>query len=98
MPKTDCATFAGLPGELTVYRGFNKGNGLGWSWTLSEEIGLRFAHRFEELGASRPRLLVGTARKNDAIAYFGDRNEEELLIDPKLVAVIEKRKLKKERH
>jgi hypothetical protein len=98
MPDEDRATFADLPDELTVYRGFNRGNGSGWSWTLSEEIGLRFAHRFEERGGSRPRLLVGTARKNDAIAYFGSRNEEELLIDPKLVTVTEKRKLKKEQH
>jgi len=95
MPEEDRATFADLPDELTVYRGFNKGNGLGWSWTLSEEIGLRFAHRFEQR-RTRPRLLMGTARKNDAIAYFGSRNEEEILIDPKLVTVVEKRNLKKE--
>lgn len=91
MSEADRATFAGLPDKLTLCRGFNKGNGLGWSWTLSEEKAIWFAHRFEELNA-RPRLLVGTARKKDAIAYFGDRNEE-ILIDPKLVTVVEKRKL-----
>lgn len=97
MPEADRATFAGLPDELTLYRGFNKGNGSGWSWTLSEEKGVWFAHRFEKLSSS-PRLLVGAARKNDAIAYFGDRGEEEILIDPKLVTVIDKRKVEKEQH
>lgn len=97
MSEADRATFADLPDELTLYRGYNKGKGLGWSWTLSEEIAIWFTHRFEVL-SPHPRLLVGTARKQDATAYFGDRDEQEILIDPKLVTVNEKRKLEVKLH
>jgi hypothetical protein len=92
MSDDDRAIFTNLPDELKLYRGYNKGKGLGWSWTLSEEKAIWFAHRFEELDR-RPRLLVGTAWKKDAIAYLGFRGEEEILIDPTLVTVFEKRKL-----
>jgi hypothetical protein len=95
------ATFAALPDELALYRGHNKGNGSGWSWTLSEEKGIWFAERFtdgKQTNGRQPRLFVGTAKKKDAIAYLGFRNEEEILIDPKLVSVVEKRTLKKDGH
>ena len=68
MSEKDRATFSSLPDELKLYRGFNKGNGLGWSWTLSEEKAIWFAKRYTKLGKQviglRPRLLVGVARKS----------------------------------
>jgi hypothetical protein len=95
MSEEDRAIFADLPEELSLFRGFCRGNGKGWSWTLEEDTAIWFANRLA-ISGSRPSLLVGTAMKKDTIAYFGERDENEILIDPERVTVVEKRRLESE--
>ena len=67
-----------LPDEVTIYRGTHKkNNSKALSWTDDYDRALWFAKRFDEYGY----VLQATIKKNDIIAYFDERNENELIID-----------------
>lgn len=73
-----------LPQTVTVYRGcvtdLNDTEGL--SWTLDRDKAVWFANRFRELaGSGSPIVHVGEVNKNDILAYFQSRNEEEIVSD-----------------
>jgi hypothetical protein len=70
-----------LPNRVTIYRGFNGDrpeptiqNGL--SWTLSMDKAKWFAKRY---GAKKPTVLEIRVDKDDIIAYFNGRNEQEIV-------------------
>jgi hypothetical protein len=87
MTEEERAVLAGLPDQLTVYRGRKRNvkSVVGWSWTLSEEKGRWYACRFYEPGY----LVTGSVAKADVVAYFGRRNEAEVVASPKCVTVTE---------
>lgn len=67
---------------MTVYRGvtsFNADNVKALSWTLDQETAEWFAHRFGEDGTVYEALIS----KEHIYAYFGGRNEAEVIVDPK---------------
>ena len=72
-----------LPKKVTIYRGYDDGmeNALmGISWTLSEKKANWFATRFEV--EADPRVAEGQCEKSSILAYLSQRDEEEIIINP----------------
>lgn len=67
-----------IPDEVTVYRGVSteRDQSERLSWTLSEEVAMKFARGFSRDGGF---IYKGTIRKEDIIAYFDDRDEKEVV-------------------
>jgi hypothetical protein len=78
-----------LPKQITVWRGVNDFEAIsGFSWSLERKIGVFFARRFS--GEEREPILVqGIVKKRDVVAYFGGRNEAEIVTLPECVRVID---------
>lgn len=78
-----------LPDTITVYRG---GNSIStsyeksYSWTLDINIANFFAVR---RGNGPAYIAKGQIKKEDIIEYIDDRNEQEVLIDPNKVTILE---------
>jgi hypothetical protein len=73
---------AGLPDELVIWRGFkNDDRELGLSWTLDRSRAKWFAKRLSS-DNDVARVASGKVKKSDVIAFFGGRNEEEIVINP----------------
>jgi len=86
--------YANLPERMTIYRGVSVGrvkNGL--SWTADEKIAVWFANRFNNNG-KRGYLLKADILKENVLAYFCRRGEEELVVYPKDIEQIERIELK----
>jgi hypothetical protein len=110
MTEEERARLGALPPKVTIYRGFVRPGGTwrGWSWTLSRERAEWFARRpLDRIGAYRlslhglrvnPRAVphVATARvaKRDVLAFLGERKEEEILVDPRRVALVSAKPLR----
>lgn len=80
MDVSEQVYLAGLPSEITIYRGVCPAAQKGFSWTLDKERAQRFANRYLDLGGDAG-ILAGTCKKENVIAYFS--REEEVFIDPK---------------
>jgi hypothetical protein len=75
--------FGALPDMFQIYRGFIGKRGEGLSWSLDRAKAEWFARRFSiltELG--EPRLMLGVVSKKDVLAYFDERAEKEIVVDP----------------
>ena len=82
MHEEDLERFQELEDTVTVYRGvtsFNADNVKALSWTLDQETAEWFAHRFGEDGT----VYEAQINKAHIYAYFGGRNEAEVIVDPK---------------
>lgn len=87
MSKSDYARFLSLPDEIVVYRGINrKGSYKGLSWTTDRERAEWFASRWKINSA----VYKATIAKADVLAYFGERDEEEIVLDSRKLKNIEK--------
>ena len=77
MIKEDYESWLHLPKEVTVYRGI-KSNGIedAYSWTLNHDVAYRFATRFSNNG----RIISKKVPKESILAYFNDRDEQEVII------------------
>jgi hypothetical protein len=76
MSDKDKEIYHTLPPNLLIYRGANESApDQGWSWSLSEKIAHFFANRFH-----KGVVIKGECERKDVIAYFGVRNEQEILI------------------
>ena len=77
MSAKDLLIFESLPEKVEAWRGTNHKRGLnGLSWTLDQEKAVWFARRF----AWEPSLLAkALVDKGDVVAYFGERNEREIV-------------------
>lgn len=72
-----------LPDRVEIYRGFCHRDGeKGLSWTLSRERAEWFAHRLRRESDPPPRLVVAEARREDILALFTRRSEDEVVILP----------------
>lgn len=84
MDDEELEAFEALPDEFTVYRGMgDKSNEKGISYTLSLEKAQWFANRPP---SERGYVLTGTAKKDDVLAFFTRRSEQEILIEPENVS------------
>lgn len=87
MEDEDYATWETLPEEITVYRGISgDGKVKKLSWTLSEKKAHWFADRWSMQGS----VYRAKIRKEDVFAYFDERGEKEVVLDPKKLFKIEK--------
>lgn len=82
MTTGDKAVLKSLPNEFKVYRGFTGEEFEGLSWSTSKAKAKWFANRFAEVDGLYPMLVTAKAKKEDVLAYFGDRGEKEIVIDP----------------
>lgn len=78
--------FLVLPDEFTIHRGHVGRNISGWSWTLDIEKAKWFADRFPpSIHGGIPKITSGIVKKADVVAYFLQRQEAEIVVNPKLV-------------
>lgn len=81
------------PEEFTIYRGYNLYDGgqppFGFSWTLDKERAVWFANRFaSHRGAAW--VAKATVRKENVIAHFTGRGEEEIVVMPENVEILDR--------
>lgn len=83
MTEDDYAVYESLEDEFTVYRGVAVGrNPKGLSWTKNLEKAEWFANRFNN-GDKVGYVQAATARKENVLAYFNTRGEDEIVINVK---------------
>ena len=79
MSAEDERVFNSLPERIEVWRGTSHKRYIdGLSWTLDRETAIWFARRF----CSKPRIPLvakGIVKNGDVLAYFGERNEREIV-------------------
>mgnify|MGYP003125686590 FL=1 len=68
--------FNNLPEKIVIYRGGVSKRGI--SWTLDKDIAEWFANRFKAINKGG-QLFEKKVFKNDCIAYFNGREEEEII-------------------
>lgn len=87
MSQENYEAYENLPDTFVVYRGLQENaQEDGLSWTLSKDVAEWFASRFENDG----EIIEKTVHKSEVIAYFNDRDEEEIVLDIKKVLKREK--------
>lgn len=87
MGQENYEVYENLPDTFVVYRGLQENaQEDGLSWTLSKDVAEWFASRFENNG----EIIEKTVHKAEVIAYFNDREEEEIILDIKKVLRREK--------
>ena len=91
--KEDRSVFDALPETVTVHRGWQgdeddlnwmgneDGGPWGWSWTLNREQAEWFARRPSAQPAT-PFVFTATVQKEYILAYFNDRSEAEIVLNP----------------
>lgn len=80
MNSHELHTFDELPSSIKIYRGvtsYNETDIKKLSWTLSEDVAEWFAKRFHQKG----KIYSTMINKKDVLAYFGDRSEQEVIVD-----------------
>lgn len=89
MGQENYEVYENLPDTFVVYRGLQENaQEDGLSWTLSKNVAEWFASRFENHG----EIIKKMVHKTEVIAYFNDRDEEEIVLDIKKVLKREKAK------
>lgn len=90
MTDEDARYLDQMPEELEVFRGYNTGNRLGWSWTFSPSRAWWFARRFADMqGTHEPAVVRGIIKKADVIAFMHEaRGEAEIILDPDMLVSI----------
>lgn len=78
MDENDRKAFEEFPEKLTIYRGHIGKNKKGFSYTIDREKAVWFSKRFRNKGD----VLEITVNKSEVLAYFGGRNEKEILYIP----------------
>lgn len=82
MSPEDYAVYESLPDEIVVYRGvtdYNKKYTKAMSWTLDKEKAKWFADRYQ---TGIGEVWEKTVPKKKVLAYFGGRDESEVVINP----------------
>lgn len=82
MDKDDYNFYNNLADEIVIYRGVcgTKNYKKGISWTLNKETAEFFSRRWS--ADSDGYILSGIAKKEDVLAFFNSRNEQEIIINP----------------
>lgn len=92
MEDKELKIWRNLPEHITIYRGMTleekESGDYGVSWTLSKKTAEFFAYKYQRnrstnhLPRTVHKLIV---KKNDVVAYFGERNEKEIIYLHKVV-------------
>ena len=94
MNQEELKLYDSLPDEITIYRGVekNKKNSTkALSWTLNKDKAKWFATRYEDKGI----MFTAKIKKEDVLAYFNSRKEEEVVIDYNNLELISTEEVKK---
>jgi hypothetical protein len=83
------AFFESLPQVVTVYRGCSRQRIAGISWTTEAEIAIQFAHGHRQIPVPDPVIVTAEIDKNDILAVFTDRSENEIICTPSRILKIE---------
>lgn len=81
MEEDELEVYNSLPDTVTVYRGVTSYNNKKLkvlSWTTNPEVAKWFANRYQQKG----QVYTATISKKHIFAYFGGRNEAEVIVDP----------------
>jgi hypothetical protein len=76
-----------LPSQIRVFRGHQKPNQKGFSWTLAYTTAKWFGRRYATAGHAR--VSQGVVQKSDIIGLVLSRNEMEIVVDPRYVQDIQ---------
>lgn len=80
MEEDDYKTYLELPDKITIYRGVRSPKyKKGLAWSLDKDIATWFATRFE---SDEYYLYEVEIDKKEILAYFNDRDEQEIIINP----------------
>jgi len=86
MNEEDRSFLNSLPDQIKVFRGCSKKeikNGVfRFSWTLDREIAYFFAYKYRRNSNIDCDIVEQIIDKKDVLAYFNDRNEQEILLVP----------------
>ena len=87
MQEEDYEVYKSLPDTFTIYRGVavNR-NPKGLSWTQNLETAKWFAHRFDT-EKDKGYIQTAIAKKENVLAYFNTRNEDEIVYDSKKLEI-----------
>lgn len=85
MEKEEYEQFKELPDTITIYRGTqdSKSPKKGLSWTIDKKVALFFKDRWKDAGVKGNKLYQAEIEKKYCFAYFKDREEEEIVLNPK---------------
>jgi Cys-tRNA synthase (O-phospho-L-seryl-tRNA:Cys-tRNA synthase) len=87
MTEEDYEVYQSLPETFTIYRGVAVGrNPKGLSWTQNLETARWFAHRFDRED-KKGYIQMGMAKKEDVLAYFNTRNEDEIVYNSRRLQI-----------
>lgn len=89
MKDEDRAVYNKLPDTVKVYRGIQdkKTKVRGCSWTLDREVAMWFSKRWN----SKDRAVyVAEIKKKDIFMYTNERNEKEIVVNPRCLKNIKK--------
>jgi hypothetical protein len=87
--EKDWEYFQSLPDIIEIYRGCTVLNRSGWSWTLSKAKARWFSRRFNDVYDREVNGIVinRTIRKDIAHFYTNCRNEQEIVVNPRLLSL-----------
>lgn len=68
---------------VTVYRGCSRQRVNGISWTLDRSVAETFARGHRGIAVPDPVIVTGTIARDRILAVFTERNEREVLLDPR---------------
>jgi hypothetical protein len=83
MSKKENAILDALSDPIRIYRGAAPKYARGMSWTLDPKLAQRFADHLEVLWHGR--VFTALVPKSKVLAYFQDRDESEIVIDPRRI-------------
>ena len=73
-----------LPDQIRVFRGHQRWNQKGFSWTLAYNIAVWFGNRYALPGYdNKVKVSEGVVRKSDIVGLVFGRNEMEVVVDPR---------------
>jgi hypothetical protein len=79
--------------SVTVYRISITGGEKSLSWTLSREIVKRFEQRWYEQKIGHGKIFTMDVTREDLLVYLTDRQEEEIVLNPKCIPTAKVREL-----
>ena len=91
MDKEELKVIEGFDDTITIYRGTRNGSKKtrGMSWTTDIEIARWFSNRFSSNGKPG-NVYQAEIDKENILAYFEGRNEQEVVVDPKGLRGVQK--------
>jgi hypothetical protein len=92
LEPSDLAFYDALPATIAVWRGCARGRERGLSWTVDRAVAEGFA-RGKRCINRDPTLVRADIPRQHVFAVFTDRNEQEVVLDPRRLRRLEKKGL-----